>query len=1432
MVKNKNTFSDFIEDIEKLNLSKEFISANIKKVINNYKEKKLIIEAFFSHLLSAKEIINSQKILSEFFNLKVILKVKYSKDLFNQKYLSELLMLMKENDNFAFINGFFDDASYIINKDTITINVKNGGDLILEKNNFNYYFSKKINEVFDLNYKINIFSDFSENQYNDEIKKEIKESIDNYKSIEKEDKTNVKLNKKILYGDIDLELSKKNIVHISDIKCESNSILSSGYIFKIETKRIKNLENIILLIYVTDYKNSILLKIFSKPNDVNNILDNLKVNDKILFQGKVIDDKFEKAYVVEVKNLNKIESFQNKYIDDEKNKRIELHLHTHMSTMEGVCSTKDLIKTAYKMGHRAVAITDTSVVQAFPDAMNEFEKIKNENPDSDFKIIYGLSGNYVDDLQNFINGFTEDYIDDEIVIFDIETTGFSNVSDRITEIGAVKIKNSEIIEQFSTFVNPEKSISQKITELTGITDDMVKDAPNEKEAVTTFLNFCKNSVLVAHNANFDIGFIKACCDRHNINFNNAYIDTVILAQNIYKNLKNYKLDTLQKHLNLKEFNHHRAVDDANILTEIFLKIIDYLKENGVKKINDINTVFEKIDYKRLFPSTITILTKNKVGLKNLYKIVSESHINTFYKIPKITKSFLIKHREGLLLGSGCSDGELYQAILENKSEDILYKISQFYDFLEVQPISNNINLVSEGRVADENHLIEINKKIINLGEILNIPVVATGDVHYINDTDYIFREIIEHNKNFKRGTLKRNLYFKNTREFLDEFSYLKKDKAFEIVVTNTNKIADLIEEVRPIPKGTFTPHIEGASESLKEITYSNANKIYAYNGILPDIVKSRLDMELDAIIKNGFSVLYIIAQKLVAKSEEDGYLVGSRGSVGSSFVATMAGISEVNPLPPHYICKSCNYSEFFIDGSIGSGYDLKNKDCPKCKSVMIGEGHDIPFETFLGFNGDKAPDIDLNFSGEYQAISHKYTEVLFGKDHVFKAGTISSVASKTAYGFVKKYIEETNTLYDISKYEEIRLIEGCTGIKRTTGQHPGGMVVIPSDKDIYDFTPIQHPADSKASEVITTHFDFHSLHDTILKLDILGHDVPTMYKHLEDLTNTKINDIPLNDEDVISLFTGNKALNIVDKENIINTGTFGLPEMGTNFVRQMLLDANPKNFSDLLQISGLSHGTDVWINNAQELIKNKICTISDVIGTRDSIMTYLIYKGLKSELAFKIMEITRKGKASQLFTKEIIEEMKNNNVPQWYIDSCMKIKYMFPKAHAVAYVMAAVRLGYYKINYPIEFYATYFSVRGGDFDLDSLTLGIDGVKKSLLQLKNKGKERTVKEDELYSNLQMIYEVLLRKIEFLPVDIYKSDSTKYLVEDGKIRLPFSCVKGIGENASLSVVKARKEGEFLSIEDFKNRTSITSTTIDKLSSLGVFKGLPDTSQLSLF
>ena len=1403
---------------------------------------------FFAHydtLVPADDIFAFEKAAEEAIKVdRVRLCCRYPAGVFGMDCYNELISLIKRD--ISVVNGFLDDAEVQLTEGLLRIKINHGGMDILNKFNFCGKFSSLIYNQFGVRVRVELDGEKSvSSETFDEMTERYAAELPDYSSqlippksreeiIEEERKAAVptasvdisSLDKE--FDGESAEIIKGRAIREKPVSiCEAVTRLGEklvvvGDVFASEIKELRN-EKSVATFDITDYSGSLKIKIFGTNKEIDDMkLSSVKKGATLLVSGKIDYDQYARDIVISANSLIKVKRIPK--MDNYPEKRVELHCHTNMSAMDAVTDPVTLINRAAAWGHQAMAITDHGAVQAFPDCMYNMPK--------NFKVIYGCEAYVVNDLdkQLILKKPDSRSVSDEIIIFDVETTGLSFSNDRLTEIGAVKLRNMQVVDSFNTKVNPGKHIPEKITELTGISDDDVKDAPGEKEALLKFMEFCGDKpVLAAHNANFDTTFINEVCKRQNIDFDYNWIDTLILCQAMLPEMGRHKLNLVAKTLKLGKFDHHRASDDALMLAKIYIELVGRLvSDKNLKTLDELNYKAGEIDVKKLKSYHQIILVRNQAGLKNLYRLVSYSNLDYFYKKPLIPKSVLLAHREGLIFGSACEAGELFQAMLAKKPEEELERLASFYDYLEIQPTANNEFMVREGTAENEEELREYNRRIVRMGEKLGIPVCATCDVHFIDPKDAVYRKIILASMGFKDAENQAPLYFRTTEEMLAEFEYLGAEKAREVVITNTNMIADMVEVVRPIPKGTFTPTIDGAEEELTKITNDRAREIYG--DPLPELVEKRLNRELSSIIKHGFSVLYIIAQKLVWNSVENGYLVGSRGSVGSSFVASMAGISEVNPLPPHYVCPKCKHSEFLLDGVYGSGFDLPPKDCPDCGADMIREGHDIPFETFLGFDGDKAPDIDLNFSGEYQFWAHRYTEQLFGKSNVFKAGTISAVADKTAFGCVKKYCEDNGITLNAAEMN--RLAIGCTGIKRTTGQHPGGMVVVPSDYDVYDFTPVQHPADSADSEVITTHFDFNSLHDTILKLDELGHVVPTLYKHLEDLTGIKIKDVPTSDPDVIRMCTNCDVLGVTPEEIYCQTGSLGIPEMGTGFTIQMLLDAKPTKFSDFLQISGLSHGTDVWLGNAKDLIDQGICTISDVIGTRDSIMTYLLYKGVEPKQAFQIMEFTRKGKAPKMFTPELIQMLKDHNVPDWYIESCLKIKYMFPKAHAAAYVIAAIKLGWFKLRRPLEYYATYFSVRGEDFDAELAVKGKMAVRARIEELKALGNDRSKKESDLYDILLITNEMMSRGYEFLPIDLFRSHATDYLVEDGKLRIPFSAMNGVGSNAAMGIYEAAQKGGFISIEEFQQMSGASKTTIDLLKTIGAFGDLPDSAQLSLF
>ncbi|WP_102346908.1 PolC-type DNA polymerase III [Bacillus sp. Marseille-P3661] len=1212
---------------------------------------------------------------------------------------------------------------------------------------------------------------------------------------------------------------KDEPVPISTIHDEERRITIQGYVFSSEVRELRSGRSI-LTFKITDYTDSLMIKIFSRDKDDVALLQAVKKGMWVKVRGGIQNDTFVRDLVMMAQDINEIKPQER--IDTETEKRIELHLHTPMSQMDAVTSVSKLIEQAKKWGHEAIAVTDHAVVQSFPEAYSAGKK-------HGVKILYGLEANLVDDGVPIAYNPTHRALNDETyIVFDVETTGLSAVYDTIIELAAVKVKGGEIIDRFEAFANPHHPLSATIIELTHITDDMLKDAPDVDVVLKQFKEWIGNDTLVAHNASFDMGFLNVGFQKIGIEkATNPVIDTLELGRFLYPDLKNHRLNTLCKRLDIELTQHHRAIYDAEATGFLLVKMLKECEEKGITFHDELNENMGQSDaYKRSRPSHCIILAKNEVGLKNLFKLVSLSHVEYFYRVPRIPRSVLVKHREGLIVGSGCDKGEVFEAMMQ-KSKEEAEEVAEFYDYLEIQPPSNYQHLIEKEMIQNKDALHEIISNIVKLGEKLNKPVVATGNVHYLNEVDHIYRQILiksQAGNPLSKQTLPM-VHFKTTNEMLNDFAFLGHEKAKEVVVTNTKLISDQLDAIKPIKDDLYTPKIEGAEDEMREMSYSMARKIYGDS--LPEIVEARLEKELKSIIGHGFAVIYLISHKLVKKSLNDGYLVGSRGSVGSSFVATMTEITEVNPLPPHYVCPKCKHSEFFNDGSVGSGFDLPDKNCPQCGADYKKDGHDIPFETFLGFKGDKVPDIDLNFSGEYQPRAHNYTKVLFGEDYVYRAGTIGTVADKTAFGYVKGYASDHNLTIRGAEVE--RLATGCTGVKRTTGQHPGGIIVVPDYMDIYDFSPIQYPADASDSEWKTTHFDFHSIHDNLLKLDILGHDDPTVIRMLQDLSGIDPKTIPTDDQEVMKIFAGPEVLGVTEEQIMCKTGTLGIPEFGTRFVRQMLEDTKPSTFSELVQISGLSHGTDVWLNNANELIHNGTCTLSEVIGCRDDIMVYLIYKGLDPSLAFKIMESVRKGKGLQ---DEWIEEMKKNNVPDWYIGSCLKIKYMFPKAHAAAYVLMAVRIAYFKVHFPILFYAAYFTVRADDFDIEAMIKGSNSIKNRIEEINNKGLDASTKEKNLLTVLEISLEMCERGFSFQKIDLYRSSASEFLVEGNTLIPPFNSIPGLGTNAALNIVKAREDGEFLSKEDLQQRSKISKTVLEYLENQGCLEGLPDQNQLSLF
>lgn len=1418
MTKDKLNLKDLITEKEYENIKE--LNIYIKKVelIKNKMDLTILLES--EKLIKQTEYKDINNIFNKRFedfnnNVQINYNIEGSAVEKLKFYEENLVEFIKSKIQSG--SSWIEDLQWEISNDSLIIFPPNQiAFFTMEKNGIKEDIKNRLLNEIDLDLKVGISDKkfkVEENFLDTKLleEKKIAASTVSAPSIQSKQTPSKKINKFYIYG----KQIKDPPIDIKEINLQTGSCTIVGQVFQIETREIRNNKTLVTF-NMSDGTDSTTVKVFLSEDQSSEFLANIENDSYVKVSGDVTFDNYSRSIVTMLKSINKIQKEERQ--DNSEEKRVELHLHTQMSSMDGTAPLKKIAARAKEWGHKALAITDHGVVQSFPDAMELGKAL-------DLKIIYGMEGYMVNDKKEIVSNFDNDKEYSSYVVFDIETTGLSAINDMITEIGGIRVVNGEIKDTFSQLVNPERPIPEFITKLTGITDEMVKDKPTIKDVIVEFNEFIKDDVLVAHNATFDIGFIREKMRLSNIQFNNPVLDTLELSRSVFPELKSHKLNLVAKHLGISLDNHHRAVDDAQATAEIFIKIMNLLSEKDITKFKQINNLNSSSDILKDRPFHVIILVQNLIGLKNLYKLVSESHMNYFHRQPRIPKSLLEKHREGLLIGSACEAGELYKGIISNKSTNEIRDIVKFYDYLEIQPIDNNMYLVREGIVKDEDQLRDINKKIYKLGKEHNKPIVATGDVHFLDPEDEVYRRILMSGQKFRDADLQPPLYYKSTDEMLEEFSYLGRDIAKEVVIDNTNLINDMVDALIPIPDGTFPPIIEGSEEELREITYKKAFEVYG--NPLPEIVEKRLERELTSIIKNGYSVMYIIAQKLVWKSLEDGYLVGSRGSVGSSFAATMSGITEVNPLVPHYVCSNCQYSEFFDDGTIASGADLPDKDCPNCNTKLNKDGQDIPFEVFLGFEGDKEPDIDLNFAGEYQSVAHKYTEELFGEGYVFRAGTIGTVADKTAYGFVKKYFESKDI--NVNPAEINRLVQGCTGIKRTSGQHPGGVMIVPKYKDVLDFTPIQYPANDKKSGVVTTHFDYNAISGRILKLDILGHDVPTIIRMLEDITGVDSTKIPLDEPKTMKLFTSTESLGITKEDINCEVGTLGIPEFGTKFVRQMLIETQPSTFSELVRISGLSHGTDVWINNAQDLVKNNVAPLAKVISTREDIMLYLINAGMEKKKSFKIMENVRKGRG---LSPEDEQEMRSLNVEEWYIESCNKIKYMFPKAHAAAYVMMSFRIAYYKVYFPEAFYSTYFTIKASDFDSDVVIKGKEFVKNRIKELENLGYDITTKEKGLLTVLEVVLEMYARGYKIQNVDLYKSHSDKFIIDENGILPPLKSLEGLGENVARKIVEERNIKRFISREDLVNRGKVSKPALEVLMNHGCLEELPESNQISLF
>ncbi len=1384
--------------------------------------------------LPQKSIDAACREISKLYALKELrIEPKYSPDCLADFDYSEIKDVIVRR--FSFAAGILAGCSWEREGKTLHLQLKANGVDQLEQ--YLPEAERYIAERFDTHLNIQVHSGLQVQDKNDlfaateRIRQEAASQIPAAVFAEKKEKKSQDAAPAALFG----RPFKGDATPMAELDLDMFKVIVEGEVFAVEHKELKKRNAWVIGFNMTDYNGSVHINQFMEPDKAKPILDGVKKGMWLRVQGKMSYDRFSNENVLQPQAIMVIDAPKRR--DTAPEKRVELHLHTTMSAMDALTNTAAAVKQAAAWGHRAIAITDHGVLQSFPDAMYA-AGTKVAGTDETIKILYGCEAYYVNDVDDRIcvHGSDERSFDDEFVCFDLETTGLSHKNDEIIEIGAVIMRGGEMCETFDMLIDPGRKLDRNIVELTGITDEMLKDAPKLEEVLPKFMEFCGDRPLVAHNADFDIGFLKAACARMDIPCNPTNLCTLIMSQNLMPQLKKFKLNIVADALSLPDFNHHRASDDAITVGHMLKRFFAMMQEKGVNTVQSINPLMEtlraggKVNGRQA--RHLIMFAKNQTGLRNLYRLVSYAHLKYFHRNPRIPKSELMRWREGLIIGSACEAGELFRAVVDNKSEEELKRIASFYDFLEIQPLCNNMFMLRDGTVQDVEQLKEFNRTVVRLGRELGKPVVATGDVHFLNPQDEIFRHMLLASKGFSDADSELPLYFKTTDEMLEEFSYLGEETAYEVVVKNPNMIADMCDRFRPLPRNLFAPSIENSRGQLEELVYGKLDRLYGDS--LPEQIKKRVDTEMHDIIGRHYDVIYMSAQKLVQNSLDHGYLVGSRGSVGSSIVAFLSGITEVNSFPPHYRCPNCKNSDFDVPKDYKCGADLPDAVCPVCGTAYEKDGFDIPFETFLGFGGDKVPDIDLNFSGEYQAKAHKYTFELFGESQVFRAGTIGTVAENTAYGYAKKYLDERNRI--VSKAEEDRLAKGCVGVKRTTGQHPGGLVVIPAENEIYDFCPVQHPADDAGSDIITTHFEYHCMEENLLKLDMLGHDDPTMIRMLEDLTGVDAKKIPLDDKDTMSIFTSSKVLGYENDSLLGPTGAVAIPEFGTSFTRQMLCDTQPDRFDTLVRLSGYSHGTDVWLGNAKDLILGGIASVNETIGCRDDIMLYLISVGIDEKKAFKFMEAVRKGAIhkGKPWPDGIVEEMQAHGVPEWYIESCRKIQYLFPKAHAVAYVMMAFRIAWFKVHEPLAFYSAYFYRRSqkGGFDAAMMTRGKEAVLEAIQAIKN-NPAATAKDEDMLTTLEVCYEFYLRGFEFARMDLYESDALRFNLKDGKLLPPFVSVSGLGETAALDIAEGRKGKQFLSIEEFSSACpKVSKTHIENLKAAGVFGDLPDSSQITLF